>query len=245
MESKPLSLGLDLTKAKKMKNFILEFHNNIQEVNDYFEFVKLIDNLSELAVPSQATYKIDRELQKVLKANCYLILYNLIEGSIRTGIEAIFLALSQQNLTYAQVNHPIKQIWLQYKYKVFKTGVSHAEVVDIIETIFDDIIKIDYDDYIEKNKHHDISGSLDVRKVRELADVYGFSPPTITCDSLGLIKHQRNRLAHGRISFSEAGKFNDIEELIDIKNDVIQYLDDVLSKIAAYINSEGYKSMIA
>jgi len=225
LESKPLSLGLDLTKAKKMKNFILEFHNNIQEVNDYFEFVKLIDNLSELAVPSQATYKIDRELQKVLKANCYLILYNLIEGSIRTGIEAIFLALSQQNLTYAQVNHPIKQIWLQYKYKVFKTGVSHAEVVDIIETIFDDIIKIDYDDYIEKNKHHDISGSLDVRKVRELADVYGFSPPTITCDSLGLIKHQRNRLAHGRISFSEAGKFNDIEELIDIKNDVIQYLE--------------------
>ncbi len=43
------------------------------------------------------------------------------------------------------------------------------------------------------------------------------------------------------INFSEAGKFNDIEELIDIKNEVIQYLDDVLSKIAEYINSEGYK----
>jgi len=40
-------------------------------------------------------------------------------------------------------------------------------------------------------------------------------------------------------------EFHNIEELIDIKNDVIQYLDDVLSKIAAYINSEGYKSMIA
>ena len=110
MESKPSDLGLDLTGAKKMKNFILEFHNNVQEVNDYFEFVKLIDNLPKLALPHKTTYNIDREIQKVLKANCYLILYNLIEGSIRTGIEAIFMTLSQQNLTYAQVNHPIKQI---------------------------------------------------------------------------------------------------------------------------------------
>jgi len=224
-----------------MIDFQLNFHNQVQEINEYFNFVNLIDKLDEISLP-QTTYEIERELQKILKANCYFILYNLIEGSIRAGIEAIFIALSQQKLSYADVNHVVKQIWLQYKYRLFKTGLSNAEVVDIIDTIFDDIVQIDYDDYVEKSKGNEMSGSIDARKVRELASTYGFSAPTLICDSLGLIKRQRNLLAHGRTTFSEAGQIKTIGQLIDIKNDVVQYLDEVLKNIAGYINNEDYRN---
>lgn len=55
------------------------------------------------------------------------------------------------------------------------------------------------------------------------------------------VKTQRNLLAHGNISFSECGRERTFIELNDIKNEVINYLEDILNNIEIYIDNKDYK----
>ncbi|MFM7372399.1 MAG: MAE_28990/MAE_18760 family HEPN-like nuclease, partial [Sphaerospermopsis kisseleviana] len=65
-------------------------------------------------------YIVDSDLQKILKSHCYLLLYNLIESSIRNGIVAIHEAISLEGITYKDLSSKIKMIWLANdKSKIF------------------------------------------------------------------------------------------------------------------------------
>ncbi|MDY6993463.1 MAG: MAE_28990/MAE_18760 family HEPN-like nuclease [Pseudomonadota bacterium] len=55
------------------------------------------------------------------------------------------------------------------------------------------------------------------------------------------VKTQRNQLAHGNISFSECGRDHTFIELNNIKNEVINYLEDILNNIENYIDNKAYK----
>ena len=49
---------------------------------------------------NQRIKKIDDELLKTLKASGFLLLYNLVEATMRNGIEAIFDELQSQGVSY-------------------------------------------------------------------------------------------------------------------------------------------------
>lgn len=99
-----------------MKDFIREFNKRVAEINKYFE---LVDRIEELGLPftnsiifPSGEYTVDSELQKILKSHCYLLLYNLIESSIRNGIIAIHDAILMDQLTYRDLSEKIQKLWL-------------------------------------------------------------------------------------------------------------------------------------
>ena len=99
-----------------MKEFIRDFHKRILEIDKYFELVDRIEPLgtftsNSIIFPS-GEYAVDRDLQKILKSHCYLLLYNLVESSIRNGIMEIHYAISADNLTYKDLSPRIKKLWL-------------------------------------------------------------------------------------------------------------------------------------
>ncbi len=78
-----------------MNTVLLDFNTRAQEVDDYFIFLEsLIKQTTKLAVADSAgQYQIqslNSELAKTLKANGFLLLYNLVESTMRNAIEAIF-----------------------------------------------------------------------------------------------------------------------------------------------------------
>ena len=99
-----------------------------------------------------------------------------------------------------------------------------------------------YKAYEDKVSKGEIYGNIDVKILEQLSKKYGFTLPTINItNELSTIKKRRNQLAHGEITFSEAGKDKSIEEMIVIKNAVTQYFNSLMNNIKNYIENEEFK----
>lgn len=249
-----------------MSNLLTDFQEKVDEINKYFEFVQFIDtygieNNRTLKTESLPDFTIDTNLEKVFKGNCYLMLYNLVEGSITESINAIFTDINENNISYTQLTPVYKRIWLKYKYHLVDFVKSETDVkkhhkklgTNLPETLQNlDIFKIhvftdkddnefeDYKAYLKIIDISDISGNLDARKIRDdLGKMYDFNVPE-RCDDLRDVKNARNKLAHGEITFSKAGLSNTIPELIIMKNNVVEYLRIVLTNVDTFITRKGY-----
>jgi hypothetical protein len=222
-----------------MNTVLLDFNTRAQEVDDYFIFLDgLIKQTTKLAVADSAgQYQIQSlndELAKTLKANGFLLLYNLVESTMRDAIEAIFDELKNQAISFAQLKPEIKMIVLQNL-----QNRSPEEIHLRINQISTDIIIATFD------RKKLFSGNVDARLIKKIAEKYGFSYQTDFAKTkhgknLRNIKRNRNDLAHGNKSFKEVGRDNSIEVLLEIKEEVIEYLRQILLNIAIYLENQEY-----
>ena len=247
-----------------MKEFIRDFHKRIVEIDKYFELVDRIEPLGTFTANSiifpSGQYTVDRDLQKILKSHCYLLLYNLVESSIRNGIVEIHYAISTDNLTYKDLSPKIKKLWLLNDRS--KSFISSNIKKDTIATNLQEIIEFILDDQAISldESNIPISGNLDAKTINELINMYGF------VGNLGVSAREMDRildfvvkircdLAHGNVSFSDASNeiiwnrlISDIDSsdrvyryLVDDKQKIVRYLTHLLQNIDDYIESKKYK----
>ncbi len=81
--------------------------------------------------------------------------------------------------------------------------------------------------------------------LKKLAEKYGFSyktefTKTKNGQNLVVVKSNRNDLAHGLKSFEEVGRDKTIDELLEIKEEVIEYLRQILENIKTYLDNQEY-----
>ncbi len=216
-----------------------DFDERAQEVSKYFLLLKNLEqgsiNLSMGNEKNKKVKNIDTELAKTLKATGFLLLYNLIESTIRNAIEAIFDNIAEQKVSFDDLRDEIKKIIIQN----FKNNKSTDNLLKRINNIAVDIISASFD------KEKLFSGNIDARKIKQTADIYGFSYKTDakkTQDGNDLlkIKTNRNDLAHGFKSFEEVGRDASADELLQIKKRVICYLREILQNIETYIFKQEY-----
>ncbi|NEP78553.1 MAG: hypothetical protein F6K39_10405 [Okeania sp. SIO3B3] len=215
-----------------------DFKERSKEVSKYFIFLKNLEQGTiKLAMEGKGKPKIkeiDSELIKTLKASAFLLLYNLVESTMRNVIEAIFDELQNQGVSFDKIRPELKKIVL-YNLKRRNPDKVLQKIIDISL----DIITAGFD------KEELFSGNIDARLIKDTAKKYGFSWQTDykkTSDGSDLltVKDNRNNLAHGIKSFAEVGKEKTADELIEIKNKVIKYLRQILKNIEIYINNRGY-----
>jgi hypothetical protein len=222
-----------------MNTVLLDFNTRAQEVDDYFIFLEsLIKQTIKLSVAESAgQYQIQSlnpELAKTLKANGFLLLYNLVESTMRNAIEAIFDEFKNQAISFDQLKPEIKMIVLQ-NLKNRSPKKIHLQInqisIDIITATFE--------------REELFSGNVDARLIKEIAEKYGFSyqtdfAKTKNGQNLVVIKRNRNDLAHGIKSFEDVGRDQTIEELLEIKEEVIEYLRQIRQNIKIYLDNQEY-----
>ena len=248
-----------------MKEFIRDFHKRIVEIDKYFELADRIEPLGNFTANSiifpSGEYTVDRDLQKILKSHCYLLLYNLVESSIRNGIIEIHYAISTDNLTYKDLSPRIKKLWLLNDRS--KSFVSSNIKKDTIATNLQEIIELILDDQVISldASNIPISGNLDAKTINELINMYGFSGNLgISAKEMDIILNFvvkiRCDLAHGNVSFCDASNqitwnrsISDVDiidrvyrDLVDDKKKIVTYLTHLLQNIDDYIENKKYKA---
>jgi alpha-L-fucosidase len=219
--------------------FIQDFNERSKEVSKYFMFLKSLEQgTTQLSMNGKSVHSktkaIDPELLKTLKASSFLLLYNLVEASMRNVIEAIFDELTNQGISYDQIRPELKKIVIKnLKKRHPDTIFSSTTAISI------DIIKAGFD------REELFSGNVDSKKIKETAKEYGFSSKTDYAttnhgNDLLTIKTTRNDLAHGHKSFTEVGRDKTTDELLEIKKKVISYLKQILLNIEQYLTSKDY-----
>ncbi|MDM3854537.1 MAG: MAE_28990/MAE_18760 family HEPN-like nuclease [Aphanizomenon gracile PMC649.10] len=196
-----------------------DFDERAKDVSDYLCFLRDLEQGEILLSKDGAISKIDPELDKSLKATGFLLLYNLVESTMRNAIQSIFDEMSKKGVSFDQLKIEIKRIILQnVKKNVQECGVN--DFVEQIENIVKDIIQSGF------NRDDLFSGNVDAKEIKNIAKKYGFSSKTdvATRDGIDLlsIKKNRNDLAHGVMSFKEVGQNTSAENLVEISERVIK-----------------------
>ncbi len=233
-----------------MKNFIQDFNKRVSEIEQYFELVDKIEQLSSLTdrkiIFPSGEYIVNIDLQKILKSNCYLLLYNLIESSIRNGIVAIHDAINTDNLKYQELTSKIQQLWINNDLtkSFLDRFITKDTIAKNIEDILENINK-DQNIIIEAN-NISISGNLDAKTIKNLIDIYGFYgnlgiPEKEINYILDFVVKMRCDLAHGNISFTDSSYTKLWSELIIEKDKIIKYLTHLLDNIENFIDNKKYK----
>lgn len=246
---------------KRVKN---DFDKRKTELNEYFNFLSKLDkeiptlHYSEVGVneTKNYTYTVNNELQKILIANGFLLIYNLVESFCRNFILDILTAIQGKKLTLKRLSEETQKIWIAHKVKNYKDPrISNEKLEDcfygMANVIFNSTI-IEFSEMIRKIETEEkydpfgLSGSITQSKIKSLARMYGFeslTPPRKekAGESLEVVKTFRNQLAHGRITFADCGKDKSVTQMIDYKNNTVEYLESVLVNIEDYLENTKFK----
>ncbi|MGP0903891.1 MAE_28990/MAE_18760 family HEPN-like nuclease [Serratia sp. CY76391] len=225
------------------------FSERMQDINEYFEFIDLLINkkpnlvFKETPEDNPTIMPIDKEMTHILKANAFIILYNLIEATISNAIEDIHTVFtSDANLCVDTINENLTKLAFK-NIKSIQSEIDFSQG-DIAKTILKTWLDA-HKKLIDANKNPLFSGNVDAKKIREVAERYGFSSDTdseATRNGYNLlpIKKARNDLAHGSDSFRNKGRETSIDTLKEMKDEVHQYLNRILENIQEYLDTKAY-----
>lgn len=226
-----------------MNNTKIDFEKRKEEINTYFSFLEIIDDDENTRLKYKVNNGIEEnripdKLQEILIANGFLILYNLIEATIRNSIIEIFNSIREESVSFEQLSEKMKRVWIKQSSNKFKEGSFRSETLrEYLYDISTDILNREII-LLDKNSI-DFSGNLDAREIRKLADSFGFEQTT-NGRNLLTIKEKRNRLAHGEHTFYDIGKDFTVNQLITFKTESFEYLQDTINKIETYISNKNY-----
>ncbi len=220
-----------------MRDVIRVFQERKDEIDLYFEFLEdLMIKNAQLTFPNNTKKNLDSTLSKILRANGFLLIYNVVESCISQGVEAIYLDIINKGIDYNSISSNIQREIIGN----IKSNIKVAKFVEDVNDITIDIMR----QYPKKI----FSGNVDAKKIKEIADKYGFSHQTdskFTKNGAKLVtvKEKRNDLAHGEISFQECGKDYTIQDIIAIKNEVIKYLEEILNNIEQFLLQDKHRAV--
>lgn len=221
-----------------MNNARNEFNKRLHEVDLYFDTLQLLDK-GDCTIKcvdilgNENEKKIDNELSTILKANGFLLLYNLIEATIRNSIDAVLNSIHASSVTFRDLSDNLKKIWIKQESRIITGDKNHEKIMMIAKAILDNEILSFERDCIN------ISGNIDAQKIREILKQFGGKEISNGRD-LKTIKDKRNNLAHGEFTFSEIGKDYTVRDLIDYKDETKKYLSNVLDEMQDYIGKQKY-----
>ncbi|MFA6543205.1 MAG: MAE_28990/MAE_18760 family HEPN-like nuclease [Limisphaerales bacterium] len=211
-----------------------DFQTRAGEIENYFRFVEQLaeGNLRLTAsAPSTASLSPDDydSLLKTLKANGFILLYNLVESTMKNAIEAVFEEFRAKGVSFDDCREEVRQIVVS-NLKAHNPDRVSTALTPLAQKILTETFR----------KEKAFAGNVDAKKIREVAKDYGFSPPKAKGDNLLTVKSQRNDLAHGDKAFAEVGRDFDVERLVKIKMEVLDYLREVLDNISSYLANKEY-----
>lgn len=182
------------------------------------------------------------------KANVYLMIYNLIEFTVSNLLQAIYDRVEGESCSYLEVNKDLKEIWHHCKIRSAINDFSaNGKTMERISwNIVDDVIKRNI---IQLDPRKTMQGgNLDGETIKHTMEKHGIHITNLRevyrPDKLKEIREKRNGLAHGLISFSEAGSQVTVSDLEDLANSVKKFLDQLMQDVALYIRDRKYMEQL-
>nr|WP_321291739.1 MAE_28990/MAE_18760 family HEPN-like nuclease [uncultured Trichococcus sp.] len=178
----------------------------------------------------------------ILKSNSFIMMYNIIESTIKNTIDHMYNEINNKSMRYIDVCGEIRKIWFNYHFKE-NNNIVLDKFKGISQKIVDDIIAenkiiLDFDKF-------KLSGNADLRKIKDIFSEHGVAIDASKTSSQGssliTIKEKRNSLAHGNESFIESAKDFSEKDIQKFSNHVFSILEYIMDVVDNYIDNEKYR----
>lgn len=214
------------------------------EVRAYLAFLQAaLERGAEIhARTLPAPFALDIELTHTLKANTYLLLYNVVEATMTQLVADIHRTVKQSGAVLDQL-HPQMYVHILRRFRASEADVAEEAVPAPSGSTIVNHWLDDYEKRARENRNYLLSGNVDSRRIREIGRKYGFTGLDETQDahlshaSLLTTKTRRNELAHGGLSFRDCGQelayadvASDAHGLLNCLANVVGHVDDYLKR---------------
>lgn len=220
-----------------MEIIIEDLKTKEKEIEEYLELVQYLSGSKTLKNNEGKEKIINTQLIKTLKGTVYLLLYNLIESTMRDSIVAIHDKISENETPFEQLREKLQR-------KILFRAKNDNINIDNLFTKIKNNISLEIH-AATLNKKQLFSGNINRDEIQKIADVYGFDYATNYENTghgkhLDKVKTNRNNLAHGNKTFSQVGENNSIEELKQLSKEIISYIYEIHDNIVDYVDNKNY-----
>ena len=233
-----------------------EFNNRVSELRFYIRSLKKLETLLEIDRTNEHGQYLRKEIDSlekkhkssdliaILKANAYMVMYNLIEDTIRKIVEYIYLSINEEQLIFSQYNKEYQELIRNYRLNI-QSNPSSTTMARYSERLISDILN-DENILLEINKFN-LSGNANLKAIEKVCREHKI-PITINYVKkykieLDDIKKLRNDLAHGNVSFVNATRNKTIEDTNQCVLDIVHFLKYLMKKAEQLIEKKGYRSV--
>ena len=225
-----------------------EFEKRISEVEYYFFCLRQLYTFNEQKQSETLKKKMKNDVYDfqdflvILKANSFIVLYNLVEASVKNFIIGIYDEVAMQNLSYNDICDKLKKMWIDVYYNdLSHTTTNYSQHKEKAKKMIEFIIaenKVDFGDEVK------LSGNADLQQIKKMFDKHGMNIDSSVIQNAGEglleVKNKRNHIAHGNISFIEGGRDSSITDLNQYKDEIIRFLNAINKEVSEYIDNQKY-----
>jgi hypothetical protein len=220
-----------------MDDLLEDLSKREKEIEEYFKLIRFI-NGEVISNESEEQFEVTPLLIKTLKGAVFLLIYNLIESTMREAISAIHDSISSSSHGYDDIRVSLqKELW--------KRARSNNITLDDIVSETTSGVSLGFHNATFRPKNL-FSGNITREEIKKIARIYGFSErtdarKTAKGERLEEVKNNRNDLAHGNKTFSQVGASNTISELEELYDTVIHYIYEIVDNIMEYVDNKQYQ----
>ncbi len=185
-------------------------------------------------------------ITSVIRSNIKIMIYNIIEFSITNLLQAIYDKIKDEQCGYIDISESLQAVWhhTRIKNSLQDPNANNNTVERISKQLLDDAIS---NSTLRFNAKKSIpGGNLDGEKIIRLFKDHGVAIHPSCCsyreNELKDIKDRRNDLAHGSVSFTEAGNQVTTSELAELSDNVDSFLQQLKKDVIDYLNNGEYRS---
>lgn len=181
----------------------------------------------------------------VIRSNVKIMIYNIIEFSVTNLIRAIYDRVEDEQCSYAEVSEHLRAVWHHTRMRdaLSKPTANNNTAEQVSKKMLDHAVA---NTALRLNVRHAIAGgNLDGDKILQLFDTHGVSVHASKSDyranELKDIKDRRNDLAHGSVSFEDAGSQTTTSELAELLDHVDSFLSQLRKDVIDYLDAQEYR----
>jgi hypothetical protein len=232
-----------------MDAVLADFEQRADEVRSYLRLLKEMERPgSQLHNPSSPGHRavvIEEDWRKVSKATAYLLMYNLVESSIRSAFARLYQVIEGDGCTLRGLSRKMLDQWVEQKHRsLTRETASPMNYKDTAAAMVQAVLEDQVARLLPEKLP--LSGNLDADVIRALClshDV-SISVPASTNGGvdLGVVKAQRNALAHGNKSFSECGREVTVADLERIAGHTEVFIRAILKNVKRVVDAKAFKA---
>lgn len=177
------------------------------------------------------------------KATAYLLIYNLVESAVRSGLDRLYSAVRTDQCTGNNLSKSIRSVWIDQRHRAVRhENASPVNYREAASELVDDIVQR----RIVQLSAEELpgAGSLDAARIRDVCRRHDLDlrvhKNAKGGSSLVMVKAQRNALAHGEKSFTECGRDVTLVDLTRTAKETEIYVRGFLRSLERFIANKKY-----
>lgn len=229
-----------------MQNVIDEFNERAANVSSFLVLLQQLEQPGVVVTDSNTKTTIPvfgEDSFKVMKASAFLLIYNMVESSIRSAFQHVYERIENDTLWFGSIAPKFRDLWIRQRFREMDLdSASPRNFRDLAAELTNAVL--DHNTVRLTAEKLPVAGSLNAKRIRDVCELHGVSsqvdPQAHGGIQLETVRQLRNDLAHGHVGFAACGQDHGVADLIRINDEAILFIKGILENICEFVDQAKY-----